>query len=181
MLRRNELDAFRVETSTTRCKRCENNCLLTINKFPDGTRLITGNRCEKGEGKEEITNDIPNLYQYKYKRLFDYEPVPEEKARGVVGIPRVLNMYENYPFWHIFYRAGLQSSPFSTIEQKPVLNGNGHYPIGYGLLSGQAGSRSYKVADRSRCEMDFYPCINYERNDDEGQPNHYNCPIVAIS
>ncbi len=103
MLRRNELDAFRVETSTTRCKRCENNCLLTINKFPDGTRLITGNRCEKGEGKEEITNDIPNLYQYKYKRLFDYEPVPEEKARGVVGIPRVLNMYENYPFWHTFF------------------------------------------------------------------------------
>ena len=71
LLKREELDSFDVETSTTRCKGCENSCLLTINKFADGTKLITGNRCEKGEGKTEKTNNIPNLYEYKYRRLFE--------------------------------------------------------------------------------------------------------------
>ena len=44
------------------------------------------------------------LSSYKYDRLFDYEPIPENEAkRGVVGIPRVLNMYEDFPLWFTFF------------------------------------------------------------------------------
>ena len=99
-----ELDAFTIENSHARCGRCENNCLLTINKFSDGSKYITGNRCEKGEGKAEGEKNIPNLYDYKFKRLFKYKPLSEEESRlGTIGIPRVLNMYENYPFWFTFF------------------------------------------------------------------------------
>ena len=76
-----ELDAFTIENSHARCGRCENNCLLTINKFSDGSKYITGNRCEKGEGKAEGEKNIPNLYDYKFKRLFKYKPLSEEESR----------------------------------------------------------------------------------------------------
>ena len=88
-----EMDKFTVENSHARCGGCENNCLLTINKFNDGSKFITGNRCEKGEGKQKGQSDLPDLYDYKLKRLFRYKPLSEdESTRGTIGIPRVLNM-----------------------------------------------------------------------------------------
>ena len=99
-----ELDDFEVQHSNGRCKGCENRCILTINKFSDGSKFVTGNRCEKGAGNTENANKLPNLYDYKFKRLFGYKSLSEERAeRGTVGIPRVLNMYENYPFWHTMF------------------------------------------------------------------------------
>ena len=91
--------------SWPRCQGCTNHCLLTINRFSGNRQYITGNRCERGLGKEKNKDNIPNLYEYKNKRLFDYTPLSaEEAARGTVGIPRVLNMYENYPFWATFFK-----------------------------------------------------------------------------
>ena len=87
-------------TSTARCRGCTNRCMLTINKFPGGRRHVTGNRCEKGLGAAAPAERGPNLVAYKLERMFAYPPLPAEEApRGVIGIPRVLNMYENYPFW----------------------------------------------------------------------------------
>ena len=83
---------------------------LIVNTFSNGKRFITGNRCEKGAGIVRKEADLPNLYSYKYKRLFDYKSLNEEEAkRGTVGLPRVLNMYENYPFWHTFlHNSGIE-------------------------------------------------------------------------
>lgn len=181
LLKREELDSFDVETSTTRCKGCENSCLLTINKFADGTKLITGNRCEKGEGKTEKTNNIPNLYEYKYRRLFEYEPLDEKDApRGSVGIPRVLNIYENYPFWFTFWTNLGYRVVLSPQSRKTV------YELGMDTIPSDTACYPAKlVHGHVRWLIDngqkfiFYPSINYERNEDEDQPNHYNCPIVA--
>lgn len=88
----------------TKCRGCTNNCRLTINHFSGGRKFITGNRCERGLGKEKSKNQMPNLFEYKLHRYFDYEPLSEEEAKhGSIGIPRVLNMYENYPFWFTFF------------------------------------------------------------------------------
>ena len=116
-----EMSSFQVKTRHVRCGKCENNCMMTINQFNDGSRFFTGNRCERGEGKPEGSyNQLPNLYEYKFKRLFKYRPLTvEESKRGEIGIPRVLNMYENYPFWFIlFTRLGFSVvlSPPSTKE-----------------------------------------------------------------
>ena len=97
------LDSFKMTTENTRCEGCANHCKLTISTFSNGKRFVSGNRCEKGEGK--VTNDdeikLPNMFRYKYDRTFSYyKALPEKDAkRGVIGIPRVLNQYENYPFW----------------------------------------------------------------------------------
>ena len=91
-------------TTMTKCKGCTNQCRLTINRFSGGRQFISGNRCERGIGKERNKDHVPNLFEFKNKLLFSYEPLPEDEAtRGIVGIPRVLNMYENYPFWFRFF------------------------------------------------------------------------------
>ena len=104
MLSIEDIEAMEYSTTMTKCKGCTNNCRLTINHFSGGRKFITGNRCERGLGKQKTTNKLPNLFEYKLKRYFDYKPLAEENApRGIIGIPRVLNMYENYPFWFTFF------------------------------------------------------------------------------
>lgn len=103
ILKAEELDQLNIKITHTRCNGCENHCLLTINMFDNGKKFISGNRCEKGNGEASKNKDLPNLYQYKFERLFGYKPLEESEAkRGTIGIPRVLNMYEDYPFWFTF-------------------------------------------------------------------------------
>ena len=181
MLTIDQINELKFETSLARCGKCTNNCTLTINKFTGGRRFISGNRCERGVGKEKNVENIPNLYDYKMDRYFNYPILPEDEApRGTVGIPRVLNMYENYPFWHTFftklgyhielspsssrkiYELGIESIP-SESECYPAKLVHGHvkYLIDKGV------------------KYIFYPSIPYERNEVPGANNHYNCPIVT--
>ena len=99
-----ELDSFTFETTLTRCQKCNNHCQLTVTDFGDGSKFVSGNRCERGAGEEKKNKDIPNLYDYKYKRAFRYKAIKtEDAARGTIAMPRVLNMYENYPLWFTFF------------------------------------------------------------------------------
>ena len=181
LLHMEDLITFEAGNSNARCAGCENRCMLTITKFSDGGRYITGNRCEKGEGKKDTKKDLPNLYEYKLKRLFGYEPLTEEKAkRGNVAIPRVLNMFENYPFWYTFFtELGFRVvlSPMSTKDL---------YEHGMDTISSDTACYPAKLVHghiRTLVDMGekwiFYPCINYEQKEDPDAPNHYNCPIVA--
>lgn len=181
MLSIDKINDLTFTTSMARCKGCTNSCLLTINRFTGGRQFITGNRCERGIGKEKNKDNIPNLFEYKNKRLFGYESLTEDIApRGTIGIPRVLNMYENYPFWAVFfkklgfrvvlspesnrkiYELGIESIP-SESECYPAKLAHGHvmWLIKQGITS------------------IFYPCVPYERNELPQANNHYNCPIVT--
>lgn len=185
-----QIESLNPEHRTLRCKGCSNSCLLTVNDFgiDEATgkhrRFITGNRCEKGEslgvGKEKT--DVPNLFEWKSSRLFDhYEPLPVEEAkRGTVGMPRALNMYENYPFWFTFftklgyrvilsdpstkktYEAGIESMPSESVCYPAKLS-HGHI---MNLLDKQP-------------DFIWMPCSKWERQEDDTAGNHFNCPIVA--
>ena len=180
LLKNDELDTLEIKTSQVRCGRCENNCLLTVNKFSNGKSFISGNRCEKGSGNVTEASRLPNIYKYKYERLFNYEPLSEEEAtRGTIGIPRVLNMYEDYPFWFTFltklgfrviiseksnrktYEKGMESMPSESVCYPAKLS-HGHI---ISLL--EKGIKTI-----------FYPCIPYSRKEYKHANNHYNCPIV---
>ncbi|NLJ95958.1 MAG: 2-hydroxyacyl-CoA dehydratase [Clostridiales bacterium] len=181
MLSIEQINELKFETSLARCGRCTNNCTLTINKFTGGRRFISGNRCERGVGKEKNTEDIPNLYEYKMDRYFNYPTLPEKEApRGTVGIPRVLNMYENYPFWHTFFtRLGYH------IELSPV-SSRDIYELGIESIPSESECYPAKLShghvkwliDKG-IKYIFYPCIPYERDEVPGANNHYNCPIVT--
>ncbi len=181
MLPIEEINALTFTTSMSHCKGCTNNCRLTINKFSNGRRFISGNRCERGVGGVKNKDNIPNLIDYKYHRYFDYTPLTEEEAtRGTVGLPRVLNMFENYPFWHTFFtELGYQVvlSPTSTRKI---------YELGIESIPSESECYPAKLAHghitwliRQGVDFIFYPCIPYERGEFEGAINHYNCPIVT--
>ncbi|MBP5184571.1 MAG: 2-hydroxyacyl-CoA dehydratase [Lachnospiraceae bacterium] len=176
-----DLAELRFETSMTRCKGCTNSCLLTINKFTGGRQFVSGNRCERGIGREKNKENLPNLFEYKLKRVFDYEPLSDEAAkRGTVGIPRVLNMYENYPFWHTF---------FTTLGYKVVLSPlSSHkiYELGIESIPSESECYPAKLVHghiqwllKNDVKFIFYPCIPYERKEIKNTGNHYNCPIVT--
>ena len=182
MLSIDEINDLRFETSMTRCKGCTNHCLLTINRFTGGRQFISGNRCERGIGKQKNEKHVPNLFEYKNKRLFaHYIPLEEKEAvRGTVGIPRVLNMYENYPFWFTF---------FTKLKYKVVLSPESSrkiYELGIESIPSESECYPAKIAHghvtwliRQGLDYIFYPCIPYERTEVPDANNHYNCPIVT--
>ena len=176
-----ELDNFKVEKTAARCGKCSNNCLLTISKFPDGSRYISNNRCERGAGNVSAEEKLPNLYDYKYHLLFDRESLPEQSAkRGVIGLLRVLGMYENYPFWHkLFTELGfsVRLSPKSSREI---------YDLGIETMPSESVCYPAKIAHghiqaliNDGVKLIFHPSMPYEMSDDNGGDNHYNCPVVA--
>ena len=179
MLSLDEIAALTYTTATARCGRCQNNCLLTVNKFPGGRRHVTGNRCERGLGGDGNKDRAPNMVAYKQKRMFDYPPL-EDAPRGVIGIPRVLNMYENYPFWATFFKElgfQVELSPFSSRRL---------YERGMETIPSESECYPAKLShghiqwliDRG-IKTIFYPCVFYEHQETGKAQNHFNCPIVV--
>ena len=181
MLSFEKIDALQFETSMAKCKGCTNNCRLTINKFSGGRQFISGNRCERGLGKQKNENKVPNLFDYKLKRIFGYEPLPaDEASRGTVGIPRVLNMYENYPFWFTFFTKLGYRVIVSPVSNRKI------YELGIESIPSESECYPAKLAHghvswliNQKVDFIFYPALFYERNEFEDANNHYNCPIVT--
>ena len=181
MLSIEDIEAMEYSTTMTKCKGCTNNCRLTINHFSGGRKFITGNRCERGLGKQKTTNNLPNLFEYKLKRYFDYEPLPEGSAkRGVIGIPRVLNIYENYPFWFTFFNQLGFSVKLSPASTRSI------YELGIESIPSESECYPAKLAHghvtwliKQGVKFIFYPCVPYEHKEIEKTNNHYNCPIVT--
>ncbi len=181
LLTQAEMNSLEVSSKHARCGGCTNNCLLTINNFTGGRRFITGNRCENGLGKGNVDKDIPNLFAYKAERVFGYTPLEEKYAgRGRIGIPRVLNMWEEYPFWFTvftdlgfrvevspnsskkIYELGMESIPSESVcYPAKLVHGHVMYLIKQGIKN------------------IFYPGVPYERREFVEAEDCYNCPIVA--
>ena len=180
ILRTNEIDLLDIKATHTRCGLCENNCLLTINSFGNGKKFISGNRCERGAGISNLNNNLPNIYKYKYERLFSYKPLEEEKApRGTIGIPRVLNMYEDYPFWFTFFtNLGFRVVISEKSTRKTYEKGMESMPSESVCYPAKLAHGHIKSLIEQGIKTIFYPCIPYSRKEYEKADNHYNCPIV---
>lgn len=181
ILKADEIDTFEYSGTLVRCGKCSNHCQLTVTTFEDGRKFISGNRCEKGAGKVVSENKYPDLFEYKYERAFDYTPLDEGKApRGVVGIPRVLNMYENYPLWFTFFTKLGFSVQLSERSKHAV------YEKGIDSIPSESACYPAKLVHghiKSLLEMGikniFYPCVPFEQIEYKDAGNHYNCPIVT--
>ena len=181
MLSLNEMISLQYTSTSVRCGRCSNNCMLTVNQFPGGRRYISGNRCEKGAGSAPKMKKGNNLFEYKRKRIFDYPPLaPELAPRGEIGIPRVLNIYENYPFWATFFQnLGFRVvlSPFTTRKI---------YELGMETIPSESECYPAKLSHGHvqwlidhGVKTIFHPCVFYEKQETVDAQNHYNCPIVV--
>ncbi len=164
--------------TATRCGGCSNRCMLTVNRFPDGRRHITGNRCERGAG-EKAGEKAPNLVAYKQERMFAYPPL-DNPTRGTLGIPRVLNLYENYPYWATFFR----ELGFQVVLSPP--SDRQIYTLGMESIPSESECYPAKMAHghvqwlvNQGISTVFHPCVFYEKQETPGAQNHYNCPIVV--
>ena len=176
-----ELADFSVETKSFRCHGCGNSCLVTVQNFPDGGRYFTGNRCERGAGQVKKKATTQNLYRFKYDRLFNYYKNLENPFRGTIGIPRVLNVYEDFPFWFTL---------FNHLGYKVVVSDESSAQLYYkGMATVPSDSLCYPAKLAHGHIMDlieqgvtkiFYPCLPYNMVDQEHpSDNHFNCPVVA--
>lgn len=180
-----ELDHFTTQKEFTRCGLCENNCALTVTIFNDGSKFVTGNRCERGAEKVtkikfDRSNQKENLVDYKYKKLFKFKALAKRDAvHGIIGVPRVLNMYENYPLWHTIltdlgFRVQLSPKSDKKLFEKgieTIPSDTVCYPAK--MVHGHIQS----LIDR-KVDAILYPSVIYEQIENSKAPNHYNCPIV---
>ncbi len=176
-----QLEHFEIRSGSRNCKGCPNSCRLTVTRFPRGNAYISGNRCENGIGKEKAGERLPDLFAYKYRRVFDYTPLPAVKApRGEIGIPRALNLYENYPLWHTI---------LTSLGFRVILSGDsGHdlFKAGMDSISSESVCYPAKLVHGHIEDLVargvrtiFYPCIPYEQKENPGSDNCFNCPIVT--
>ena len=172
-----EINNLEIKTSFARCQRCENHCALTINRF-NKKAFISGNRCERGSGNNGSNTTLPNMYSWKYDRLFGYEPL-DNAPRGEIGIPRVLNMYENYPLWFTI---------LTNLGFKVVLSDHSNrriYESGIDSIPSESVCYPAKLVHGHMVNLIekgvktiFYPCVIFEKEEFKNTDNHYNCPIV---
>jgi len=180
LISREQLAGFTVKNSTTRCGKCSNNCLLTISRFPDKSRFFSGFRCEKGSGQVASGERLPNLFEYKFKRLFAYEPLEGKDApQGVIGLPRVLNMYENYPFWFTFFTNLGFRVELSNVSSRNL------YSLGSDTIPSESACYPAKLVHGHIADLlnrgiktIFYPSIVHENKEQAGANNCFNCPMV---
>ncbi|MBN2795391.1 MAG: 2-hydroxyacyl-CoA dehydratase [Clostridia bacterium] len=173
-----EIDDFSVKHSLKRCDLCGNHCLMTISSFSNGKEFYSGNRCERGAGIVKKKNQAPNLYEYKYNRLFSYKPV-KNAPKGVIGLPRVLNMYEDYPFWFTFFtELGYEVRLSARSSKKIFEKGLESIPSESVCYPGKLVHGHLEDLLDKGIKKIFYPSIPYNIKEDQGANNHYNCPIV---
>ncbi|WP_040398485.1 2-hydroxyacyl-CoA dehydratase [Anaerococcus senegalensis] len=176
-----EIDNFTYTQKSARCGKCTNNCSLQINIFPDGSRFITGNRCERGAGvKQEETLADLNMYKFKNKLLFDRPTLGDKNILGKVGLPRVLNMYEDYPFWHEFFTSLGFDVVLSDKSSREI------YEKGIATISSETACYPAKITHghienllEKNIDILFYPAIFYEYKQFDRAQNHMNCPVVS--
>lgn len=170
------LRSFTHDSVTTVCKGCTNHCHLTVNRFSDGRKLISGNQCSKGLGLTE-TESLPNLYAWK--REFFKSLTPVAGSRGKIGIPMALSTYEFAPLWHALFTALGFEVHFSKQSNRAT------YEKGQFTIPSDTACYPAKIMHGHMLELMedgirtlFYPGLTY--NIDEGaSDNHYNCPVVA--
>lgn len=181
ILNLSQLNSFSIEKTNSRCNLCGNQCLLTINKFNDNRKFITGNRCQRGAGIKEKNSNVINMYRYKYDRLFHYKPLNNEEAiNGEIGIPRALNIYEMYPFWFSF---------FTKLKYKVVLSDRSNQKLfqkGISSIPSESVCYPAKLVHghienliKKGIKNIFYPSIPFSIKEDMTSDNHYNCPVVT--
>ena len=176
LLTTKELEQFTHTARSVNCGLCTNHCALTVNTFAGGKKFISGNKCERPLGLKEEER-LPNIYDFKLQRIRALQPV--KGKRGKIGLPLVLNMFENLPFWFYFLTdLGFEVivSPVSTLD----IYAKGRYTIPSDTVCYPAKMvhGHMEALMEQGVETIFYPCLSY--NFDEGKgDNHYNCPVVA--
>ncbi len=181
------------DTKQLLCHGCENHCYVSRYTFTGGNRFFSGNKCERvfnNKGANDVKGE--NIYTDKYRLLFDRPTAPNLSTAAnkhttngkhiIIGIPRILNMYEEYPFWNALLRAAgfevalSSESTFSKYEGalNTVMSDNICFPAKL------AHSHLKELNENQKVDRILMPYVVYEPNDDpDNTLNSFNCPVVS--
>ncbi len=164
-----------------RCKGCENKCIVTKLVFPNGNNFYSGNRCEKiySNGAKAERKGV-NLPALKYNLLFDRPTAPQGKPVLTLGIPRALNMFENYPFWNtLFVECGIRVQLSAPSSNAIYQDGAMHIMSENLCFPGKLVSGHIMNLIKAGVDRIFYPMVFYEQNEFKDAINTFNCPVVS--
>lgn len=180
LLSKEELNNFTYRTKQATCRKCSNHCPLTINIFKE-KRYISGNRCEKGAGIVSDSVNNPNLYEFKYDKVMSYQSENNVPYKGSIGIPVVLNMYENIPFWFTFFNELGYRIVYSDRSTKDI------YELGQDSMPSDTACYPAKLVHghmenliQKEVNYIFYPNMPFNFIEKDYRDNEYNCPVVAF-
>lgn len=169
-----------IETSTVQCKGCTNNCQVVKFRFPNGNFSFAGNKCERvfhSKAKNDVAGH--NQINDKYNYIFDNDEVAQSSSMKI-GIPRVLNMFENYPFWRtLFVSCGI--TPILSDESTTQLFKQGIFSIMSDNICFPAKLTNGHIMNLVEKKVDriFYPLVVMESKDHQRDTNCFNCPVVS--
>ena len=170
---------FVYQATNVICKLCSNHCALTINKFSSGEQFIANNKCSRPLKKDHKLDEHPNMYRFKLELL---QKIIEQQAdyKLEVGIPRVLNMYENLPFWIAFFNSlkiKVVASDVSTMAM--IKTGQNTIPSDTVCYPAKIVHGHIKSLQSKKLKYIFYPNMPYNEMESDNLQNHYNCPVVG--
>ena len=181
ILSEGEIREFTHDVKSTKCQGCTNHCLLTINTFAGGRRLISGNRCERPVTKTKVTDpQLVDIYAYK-EQLFDEYAEKHNPAavRGTMGLPMALGMWELLPFWHtLFTDLGWDVVVSGHSNRDLYVRGQGSIPSDTVCFPAKLMHGHIEALLDKKVDAIFLPCSSYNVDEQKGT-NHFNCPVVA--
>ena len=178
LLTAQDLEHFTHTARPATCGLCTNHCSLTVNQFDGGRRFISGNRCSRPLGEEPSRQ--PDLMRYKYHKLRAMQGKGTGSgARGRIGIPFGLNMYENLPFWfELLTRLNFEVVLSPESSRKLYLKGQRTIPSDTVCYPAKLLHGHVEALVEEKVDAIFYPCMPYNFNEGVSD-NNYNCPVVA--
>ena len=163
------------------CPGCQNHCQVRVYSFANGRQYVSGNNCERVYSNEDTTaRKGINMFEEKYKLLFEKSQITNDKSQITIGLPRGLGIYENYPFWQTLFGccgmrvrlSGMSTNRLFDKGVRTIVADNICYPAK--LMHGHVMDLIEKQVDRI-----FYPWVVFERKEDEQSKNSFNCPVVS--
>ena len=163
------------------CPGCQNHCQVRVYSFANGRQYVSGNNCERVYSNEDTTaRKGINMFEEKYKMLFEKSQITNDKSQITIGLPRGLGIYENYPFWQTLFGccgmrvrlSGMSTTKLFDKGVRTIVADNICYPAK--LMHGHVMDLIEKQVDRI-----FYPWVVFERKEDEQSKNSFNCPVVS--
>ena len=177
LISREALASFTHTSKTAVCNGCTNHCHLTVNMFPSGKRFISGNQCQKGAGKTEQAEELPNLYAWKREQFMSMRP--KMGKRGKLGLPLALGMYELAPLWYrLFTELGFEVILSGLSTRRTYEKGQFSIPSDTACYPAKIMHGHMEQLMDLNVDAIFYPSLTYNV-DEHASDNHYNCPVVA--
>ena len=178
------------------CPFCANACSRNIITFQDGSTFVTGNRCDRGQvvgdpkdasvreaakAANAQLDTTPNLYKLRQKLLFKRYPVEKlQDDQGItIGLPRVLSIWDNAPFWTTFWRALGFDIKLSHLSSRPIYE-NGLPAVTSDTVCFPAKLVHGHIRDLVKQGVDriFMPVVTIVRSENTEKTSESMCAVV---